>query len=90
MTARDAEILATGWVWQRFPVVPPINLVFEFSERELSKVKSQGMVRNIEEEDEVRGKWFVSFFCSWDTDSLGMPQTLNLLVDDKNGEIHPY
>jgi len=89
MTAKDAEILAASWVWENYRVIPPVNVVFEFSEHLLSKMRNQGMVPNTEEEDKVRGKWFVSFFCSWDTDALDMPQALNLLVDDKTGKIHP-
>jgi hypothetical protein len=35
-------------------------------------------------------KWFVSFFCSWDTDVLGMPSTLNVLVDNASGEVRRF
>lgn len=33
------------------------------------------------------GRWSVSFFMSCDTDEQGMPQTLNLLIDDADGSI---
>lgn len=33
----------------------------------------------------VTGKWVVSFFMSWDTDAAGMPQTLQVGVDEVNG-----
>jgi hypothetical protein len=32
--------------------------------------------------------WSIAFFCSWDTDALGMPETLIVAVDDKTHEVH--
>jgi hypothetical protein len=33
------------------------------------------------------GRWTVYFFMSWDTDALGMPQTLRVSVDDSDGTV---
>ena len=35
----------------------------------------------------MSGKWFVAFFMSWDTDAAGMPQTLQVTVDDVDGSV---
>jgi hypothetical protein len=31
--------------------------------------------------------WTVSFFMSWDTDALGMPQTLQVRINDADGAV---
>jgi hypothetical protein len=33
------------------------------------------------------GYWMVSFFMNWDTDALGMPPVLNLIVCDRDGGV---
>jgi hypothetical protein len=33
----------------------------------------------------VAGKWLVAFFMNWDTDAAGMPETLQVTVDDVDG-----
>jgi hypothetical protein len=35
------------------------------------------------------GRWFVSFFCDWQTDALGLPGTLNVVVDRTTGPVRP-
>ena len=34
-----------------------------------------------------RETWTVSFFMSWDTDALGMPQTLHVRIGDADGAV---
>jgi hypothetical protein len=33
----------------------------------------------------LSGKWQIAFFLSWDTDVVGMPQSLIVIVDDLDG-----
>jgi hypothetical protein len=35
----------------------------------------------------IAGKWTVHFFMSWDTDTLGMPETLAIMIDDADGSV---
>ena len=35
----------------------------------------------------VIGRWTVRFFMSWDTDALGMPETLAVRVGDSDGSV---
>jgi hypothetical protein len=38
---------------------------------------------------EHQGQWFVSFFFNWDTDALGLPGSLNVIVDATTGNVGP-
>jgi hypothetical protein len=88
MPADDPVVLAAAWVWARFPVVPPVGAVYDFSERAVAELQRQAPGQlTAEEARQVQGKWFISFFCSWDTDALGLPMTLNLLVDCATGAV---
>jgi hypothetical protein len=35
----------------------------------------------------IAGKWTVHFFMSWDTDALGMPETLAIRIDEADGSV---
>ena len=38
----------------------------------------------------MSGKWLVSFFMSWDTEAVGMPEALLLTVSDLDGSVIPF
>ena len=88
MDESEAIILASQWVWTHYPVVPPVNLGLMFSERAIARLGLHGSAEITNHDyQKLCGKWFVSFFCSWDTDALGLPETLNVLVDSMSGEV---
>lgn len=89
--AQDQVIAAaSGWVRDRYPVVPPVGLVLEFSEEKLDAIERQqsaaGVVLPAGERRYLANKWVVSFCGSWDTDALGMPMGLQVVVDDATGQ----
>ena len=88
MDRERAIVVASKWVEQRYPVVPSVAGAFQFTDDMFTE---QVMALNSDiDEQEVRahmGKWFVAFFCSWDTDARGMPQRLCVLVDDNTEEV---
>jgi hypothetical protein len=90
VTGDEAIRVAATWVWGRYPVVPPVNCALEMTEQTLGQARRHLPGGSAEEAVRLlRGTWFVSFFCSWDTDALGLPQTLNVLVDKISGEVQP-
>lgn len=82
MNAQEALVLAAYWVWERYPVVPPVNCVWAMTEREGRPLEMRPFGGH------HSGQWFVSFFCDWETDALGLPGTLNV-VDGTTGTVRP-
>ena len=88
MDLDEAISVASKWVKDRYPVVPSVARAFQitddmFSEDELT------LNPDFREEDAkaVADKWFVGYFCDWDTDALGMPEYLIVLVDNNTQEV---
>ena len=86
LTRDDAVTVASDWVRARYPIVPEIAWVQEFSGRTIDQFEQRtGKRFSQDERRQLSNKWWVSFRCSWDTDELGMPSTLHLLIDDITG-----
>ena len=76
MSRNQAIDLSSQWVQARYPITPPLGMVWQITEAETD-------CRHL------LGKWVVTFCCSWDTDALGLPLTLILLVDTSTGIVQP-
>jgi hypothetical protein len=99
MTRDEIVKIATGWVRERYPIVPPVAAVSHFTDEGAQTFHTPpgrgpftfGLSYDDHPElprpTELIGKWVVSFFCSWDTDEAGMPETLHVYVDDSTGEV---
>ena len=82
--------IASDWVRARYPVVPPIACVLEFSEQSMREIEQACGHRLASEEREACvNQWRVIFACSWDTDKLGMPEGISVDIDDLTGEVKP-
>lgn len=84
MKRKEAVAIAESWVRERYPAVPPIADAFEIL---ADNMITDGLA--VDAKQAVRqnqGNWMVFFFCSWDTDELGMPSTLIVIVDQKTQE----
>jgi hypothetical protein len=83
LTHDEVIRIACDWVRSRYSVVPPVVLVLEFSEQAILQLEQKcGHRLPPEERARCLNKWQVSFACSRDTDVLGMPQGLHVVVDD--------
>lgn len=97
MTRDEIVEIATTWVRERYPIVPPVVFTMHFAHKGVSVVASgrTPYASELSYQDhpeipratELIGKWVVMFFCSWDTDEAGMPKTLHVFVDDVTGEV---
>jgi len=86
MRENEAIDIASKWIRDRYPVVPPVANVFDFTKKNIQARQRAGReVLNDEEIKHLQGKWFICFACSWDTDSVGMPRSLSVEVDDETG-----
>jgi len=87
LTADEAVTIASDWVRARYPVVPAAAWVQDFSDRTMDQLEhGLGDRFSQDERRQVLNKWWVSFACSWETDELGMPNSLHVLVDDATGQ----
>lgn len=80
----QAIALAQDWVRERYPVVPPVAAAFEITDLESPQDLPTEELLVLEQN---LGNWFVAFFCSWDTDVLGMPEKLAVVVDRHTGDV---
>jgi hypothetical protein len=76
MTKEEAIARASEWVRAQYPVVPPMGLATRLTLPEGVEVSPA----ETKELQAVACKWMVSFCCSWDTDALGFPLQLHVLV----------
>jgi hypothetical protein len=89
LTREEAVAIASEWVRARHPVVPPVARAQIFSDHEIDQLERRsGTTLAPGERAEATGRWSVTFACSWDTDALGMPPALHVLVDDATGQAH--
>jgi hypothetical protein len=87
MTREEATACANRWVRAHFPTVPQVSSTRLFNDELLRLYRvSSGEDPPVEEWKKMYGKWMVSYFCNWDTDALGLPETLHVLVDDMSGD----
>jgi hypothetical protein len=79
---RDAVTsIAIDWAATRYPSVPPVSSVTEFSEERLTAVeRATGETFDPEERRRYRGKWLVGF-----SETPGMWHALMVWVDDETG-----
>ncbi len=87
MEGDEAIKIASAWVETRYPVVPPVASAFQFRTDFSNDVLELNPGINIEEAQKYNGRWVVGFFCSWDTDALGMPERLIVFVDNDTQEV---
>jgi hypothetical protein len=72
-------------------VVPRVATAFLLNEATYQKFGlSPGIGFSQDKWERVKGKWLVSYMCSWDTDALGLSQTLHVQVDDSTGEAEKH
>ncbi len=90
LTHDEVISIACEWVRRRYPVVPPVARVLEFSEQSLFQIEQAcGHRFESEEREQCVNQWRVNFVCSWDTDKLGLPQRISLVIDDLTGDVKP-
>ena len=101
MTRDEIVEIARRWVRERYAMVPPVAGTMHFTdegvEASFPLLNRASLPRRLSYRDhpelsgttELMGKWVVHFFCSWDTDKVGIPETLHLCVDDLTGEVEP-
>src|SRR5713101_2920043 len=86
MTREDAITRANAWVQAHFAVVPPVGFVIRFDRALFTRFQLENGIDPAEADLQgLFGKWMISYHCSWDTDALGLPLTLHVLVDDSTG-----
>jgi hypothetical protein len=89
MTQGEAVQQVERWVRDRYPVVPAVGLVLDFRPEAIKRIREVhelgGQQVSPKDVHRLRGKWCVYFRCSGDTDELGMPLRLGVLVDDETG-----
>ena len=91
MTRAEAIKHARRWVRDRYPVVPSVAGVLDFRPAAIIKAELQlGHPFASSEMERFRGRWCVLFRCSWDTDALGLPLRLGVLVDDQSGAVESF
>lgn len=90
MTVRGDRILAEQWFrepgasrWRQF------STEFDESQIEDAIVGDAWRVARADAGDgwRIGPRWTIQFFMSWDTDALGMPQTLGIQIEDANGAV---
>lgn len=86
LTREEAAAIAARWVASHYPVVPPIVGVYQLSERSSEGREPRlGPRSYLEDRSAAPSQWMVAYLCSRETDALGMPQSLRVLVDDATG-----
>lgn len=87
MLEREEAIeIAKQAVKDRYHHVPPVGMAFRFSDDWMHKLQGQDPGPMLQEAyEQYTGKWMVYFFCSWDSDELGLPGSLMVSVDDDAG-----
>jgi len=87
LTHDEAIAIASDWLRGRYPIVPPVAAVHESVKRTTPR-HDQHVDDSLypEERGKSQTKWWVSFACNWDTDKLGMPVRLIVVVDDLTRE----
>jgi hypothetical protein len=91
MTQKQAVVYANSWVRGHFSMVPQVVSARLYNDELLLLCRfSLGEDPPLEEWGRVYGKWKVSYFCNWDTDILGLPETLHVLVDNVSGEAEQW
>jgi hypothetical protein len=87
LTCDEAIAIASDRVRDLYAIVPPVAGVHEFVKRTTPRHDKQADDNvSPEERDKSHTHWWVSFACNWDTDKLGLPVTLHVIVDDLTGE----
>jgi hypothetical protein len=86
LTKEEAIGAAEKAVRERYSLVPPVGQAIMIPKNviELNRGLLPEIVLDISRQ-KYAGKWLVCFHCSWDTDELGLPISLIVLVDSKTG-----
>lgn len=88
MTEEEAISRASQWVQSHFPAVPPVASALYLDQNDLQQYEAEtGRQVGNRKPGQPRDKWIIAYFCSWDTDAMGMPETLHVAVDDSTGEV---
>jgi hypothetical protein len=86
LTREEVIVLASDWVRARYPTVPAVARVLEFSDQVLDQLeRATGKNYSPSERRQFTSRWWV-VFAPGDGDQSGLPTSLRVNVDDVTGE----
>jgi hypothetical protein len=86
LTRDEVIAIASDWVRARYPTVPEVIRVQEFSDQTLNRLeRARGNRYSPIERRQLSDHWWVYFATPCDTDETGIPPRLRVVVDDITG-----
>jgi hypothetical protein len=86
MTADEAVIAAATRVWERYPLVLPVFIAFEFTD-EVAALAQRFEAGTETRRHRARGKCLVASVGDGGARELGLPESVRVDVDGSSGEV---